>query len=733
MKHLIILILILSSLIAKERPKIALVLSGGGARGGAHVGVLKVLEKNNIPVDMIVGTSMGSLVGGLYASGRTPQEIEDMLLSTDWYEYIRTDYNRRDIPIRRKQTEYKYQGRLGLGVDETNQVVTPTGVLKREPLLLKFMQETAHVSNVDDFDKLPIPFRAVATNIRNGEKVVLKSGKLANAIYASSAIPGGLQPINIDGVDLIDGGISSNLPVEVALDMGADIIIAVDVSEHFEDEIDVNSYIVVMSQLVNILMRKNANKSISRLKKQDILLTPKLDKFSGLDVEKYKEIIDAGEKVAQQEYASKLAKLSVDKKVYLAYKEKHHKLVKNDAPIIDEIKIENSTYLSNNSILKRLHVEIGKPLDDKQLRADMLHIYNMMIFDRVDYKIVKKDGKNILVVMLTPSWDNHGEIRFSIGVEDDFSGSSNYSMKLGYTMFGINAYAGEWKTDLEIGRRDRAYTEIFQPIDPMQRFYVRPSLMYEYRVDEVPVADDELNYRVERYGSGFGFGSDITTNNEIEVGTGYYRDELELKILGDVKVFHSTPLYAYWNYDDMDNLNFPNKGVKSYIRWEKEMPSLGGDYDHEQIYLNVTKPYTYENHNITARVKYGNTYSNDTKNLQNNGYILDDKFVLGGLFNLSGYEPYSQVGNDMFLGMLRYRYKMHGVGFFGSLNTPLYLGAAFEMGSTWDDSETLNSDMIKNSSTLYMAADTFLGPFYFAYSYSDEQTHTFYLFLGEKF
>ena len=227
MNKLLLFFLFATLLFAQERPKIALVLSGGGARGGAHVGVLKVLEENRIPIDMIVGTSMGSFMGGVYAAGKTPQEIEKMLTTTPWKEYIKADFDRQKIPMQRKQEEYRYQGKLGFGIDANNDVTLPTGVLKREPLLLKFKALTENVADVRDFDKLSIPFRAVATDIKNGDAVVLKSGSLAEAIYASSAIPGGLQPIEIDGKDLIDGGVSKNMPIQVAKDMGADIIIAV--------------------------------------------------------------------------------------------------------------------------------------------------------------------------------------------------------------------------------------------------------------------------------------------------------------------------------------------------------------------------------------------------------------------------------------------------------------------------------------------------------------------------
>ena len=733
MRYFLLLLITLNFLTASNRPTIALVLSGGGARGGAHVGVLKVLEKKQIPIDFIVGTSMGAFVGGLYASGKSPEEIEKMLVSTKWKDYIRTDFNRDDVPIREKEKEYHYQGILKLGINKDNEIVLPTGVFNRQPMLLKYMEETRHVKNIKDFDKFPILFRAVATNIKNGERVILKSGSLAKAIYASTAIPGGFQPINIDGVDLVDGGISDNIPIGVAKELGADIIIAVDVSENFDKNLDVSSYVTVMGQLVNILTRKNANESIKTLTKDDILITPNLKKFSNLDADKYKEIIKAGVDITEKIYDTKLKKLSLSDKEYKFYASKHRYKNTNKKVVIDKVIVKNETFINNKLIKTTLDVKEGDVLDEEKLRKNILSLYNLGIFDSIDYKIEKKEDSTVLQVITKPSWNSNGEINFSFGFEDDFTGHSAYSLKAGYTMFGINSYGAQWKNDVEIGRDKRLYSEFFQPITPLQQFYIKTALLYHDRNEYIPATslglsvDGTFEMDITRYGANVAVGSHIFRNSEFEVGIGKYKDDTEF-LLGSVKEsYDALPILASFRFDNLDNLNFPNRGLKTEVIWVKEEKSFGSDYDFEQIYMAFEKPFTLNNHNLTAYIKYGSTYKQDGIE------SFASNFSLGGLFNLSGFSPYALNGENMFLGVLKYRYKLKGGGFFGKLNMPVYAGFSAEIGDTWASGESINYNSSYKSGSLYLASDTPFGPFYLAYGFADGSDHAIYLYLGEKF
>ena len=724
---LILSILFISILNAQDRPKIGLVLSGGGARGGAHVGVLRVLEQKNVPIDLIVGTSIGSFVGGLYAAGKTPDEIAQMLISTNWEEYIRSEFNREDMPIRVKKYDYLYKGRMRVGLNSKNDISLPTGMLNRQPLLFKMLSQTQCVEHITDFDELPIPFRAIATDMQNGNEVVLSSGSLSESIYASSAIPGGLQPIEIEGITLIDGGVSNNIPISVARDMGADIIIAIDASEHFSDNLSVNSYFEVLGQLVDILMRKNADLSISNMKFEDILITPRLDGFTATDTEKYAQIIQKGDDATQEIYESRLRALSLSDEDYLLYKQKHRKKPKLDNRVIDEIVIYNVTNIDDESIRKKLSFVVGDELDENKIRKDLIHLYNMSVFDTIDYKLEKIYGKNVVAIIAKPAWNSNADMRFSITLEDDFEGHTSYSVNMGYTMKNLNLLGAEWRNDFEIGDRQRVYTEFFQPLDYMKRLYVKPSLEYKKFIGLIPVNNIDQEVKLERFGGTLALGAHISTDYEFEFGVSLDKEVNEAKLIDTTYVYKSRSTYVSVLKDNLDNYNFPSTGTKAQLKVTKELASSNSDFNFTQTFFEIEKPLSYKDNSLVAYMKYGTTL--DAQNL----VTASNGFYLGGIFNLSGYKQYDLRGSNMVFGALKYRYRIKNGGFLGSIAIPVYTGFTLESGTTWSGDDTLKADDMRIAGSIFIAADTLLGPFYLAYGHSQSDNQTVYLYLGEKF
>ena len=325
-----------------KRPKIGLVLSGGGARGFAHIGVLKVLEANRVPIDYIVGTSMGSIIGGLYAIGLSPDEIEQGVKSIAWDKVFDDTAYRRYQTFRRKQDDFDLFNIHRIGLTDKGIQLSP-GLIEGQQIDLALDRLAYPGFHVNNYDELRIPFRAVATDIETGKPFVIKNGNIARAMRASMSIPGALPPITIDGKLLVDGGIANNVPINIARDMGADIIIAVDVSAPLSDKKDIKSTVDVTAQLTTIMTRRIADVQLKTLKGQDILIVPKSKEISSSDFEMYPELIKAGEKAAKRKLRA-IQKLSLPADAYSQYL-KTLPVVAKKHPVIDYIEIKNETIL----------------------------------------------------------------------------------------------------------------------------------------------------------------------------------------------------------------------------------------------------------------------------------------------------------------------------------------------------------------------------------------------------
>ena len=290
-----------SSVQAQDRPKIGLVLGGGGAAGVAHVGVLKVLEANHIPIDVIAGNSMGAIVGSLYASGMSAAEIETVVNDLDWTQLFRDDPSYQIKSYDQKQQSADFFSAIRVGVSRDG-VKLPSGLIDGQRLMFELRRLLQPVDRISNFDRLPIPFRAVATDIRTGETVVLKQGNLATAVRASMSIPGLFAPVTIDDRLLVDGLVSNNLPVDVARQMGADIVIVSSIPPETNRKLD--SALDISLQSMDLLMRKSSDSQLASLTDKDILILPPVGDIGNLAFDRVAETIPRGVKGAQAQLAA---------------------------------------------------------------------------------------------------------------------------------------------------------------------------------------------------------------------------------------------------------------------------------------------------------------------------------------------------------------------------------------------------------------------------------------------
>ena len=462
---------------APRRSRIGLVLGGGGARGIAHVGVLKMLEELRVPVDCVAGTSMGSIIGGLYASGMTPEQMNETVQRIDWPAAFADGPPRADLPFRTKQQQRVLLTDKGVGM-KNGSVQLPQGLLQGQNLLLLLEELSLPATNVHDFDQLKIPYRAVATNLVTGTPVVLKSGQLAKAMRASMSIPSALAPVELEGKLLVDGGVSNNVPVDVVRELcRPDVIIAVDVGAPLAPASELTSILSITNQLTSILTVRNAQQQINTLGRKDILITPDLKDISSIDFNRAPEAVQIGYAAAESQ-RSALSRLSVSPNAYQADLAARPKLP--DAyPVVDFIRIKNNTRLADQVIESQLGVKPGDRLDPQQLNRNLNVIYGMGDFQQVNYSLVEENGKTGLVVEAQESYIGANTLNFGIFLGANMKGDSLFNVSAAYTMTQLNSLGGQWRSFVQIGGNIELETDFYQPLDADQEYFIDPFLSYQ--------------------------------------------------------------------------------------------------------------------------------------------------------------------------------------------------------------------------------------------------------------
>ncbi|HNI11702.1 MAG TPA: patatin-like phospholipase family protein, partial [bacterium] len=452
------------------RPRIGLVLSGGGARGMAHIGVLKILDELRIPVDVIAGTSAGAIVGGMYASGMDVAEIEKFARDIDWKDML-NDKPSRDFRSFRKKTQ-ENENLMGFEVGFRSwNVVFPQGVIAGQKLSFTLKTITLPVSGIQDFDALPVPYRAVATDIATGERVVLRGGNLAEAMRASMSIPGVLAPVEINGRLLVDGMFVQNLPIDVAQAMGADVIIAVDIGAPLMDRSHLNSVLGITAQVMNMVTTENVNQQAALLTNKDVLIRPDIGSVSVADYLQADAIITDGEKAARQ-WIPMLRRFSVSDEIYNEFRKKIRTRRKTHDRI-DFIRIGKNIG-QDPRIYHRLKTQPGSSLNMKTLKADLTRIYALGDFEKVDFDIVTEDtSRGLLIDGRWKSWGPN-YLRFGLTMATDLEGHSSVNALADYTMTRRNQLGAEWKHLFRVGQNPTYFTEWYQPLDFKGNFFMAP-------------------------------------------------------------------------------------------------------------------------------------------------------------------------------------------------------------------------------------------------------------------
>ena len=706
----------------KTQPKIGLVLSGGAARGLAHVGVLKALEEQGIHIDAIAGTSMGAVIGGLYASGYKIDELEKLALGIDWQEALSDAPAREDVPFRRKQDDRDFLVKQKLSFRDDGSLGLPLGVIQGQNLSLLLESLLAHSSDVRDFDKLPIPFRAVATDIVNGEKVVFRKGHLPQVIRASMSIPAVFAPVEINGQLLVDGGMVDNIPVDVAREMGVDLVIVVDIGTPLRGRKQLNTVFDILNQSITLMTRSNSEVQLASLTSDDILIQPALASYGVTDFGRSRDIIDAGYR-ATQVLAKRMSGLRQPSDAQL----NAARSPEERTPVITAIKIENDSKIGDSVIRYYIRQPVGEPLDLGRLQRDMGTLYGLDYFEQVQYRVVHKGNERTLVISARGKRSGTDYLRLGLNLSDDMRGDSAFNIGASYRVNGINTLGAEWLTRVQIGDQQELYSEFYQPLDAGSRYFVAPYLHAQSQNVEAILDNDPIaEYRLERYGFGLNFGRQIGNSGEIRLGVGEAWGKADVRI-GERDLpstsFNEGFYDIKYSFDSLDNVYFPHEGEDIGLSVRQFDPALGSDDRYRQWEFHLDKALSAGPNTWILGGRYGRTLDK--------AEVVTSSFLLGGARQLSGFRQDAISGQNISLMRAVYYRRLTPRSYL-PFDFPLYAGASLERGRAWNNDNEFDSGYI-NAASVFIGFDTPLGPLNFSYGFNDDDQKALYLNLGQTF
>jgi NTE family protein len=703
-------------------PRIGLALSGGGARGAAHIGVLKVLEELRVPVHCVAGTSFGAIVGGSFASGAPPRKLEEILRTTDWDDVFSDRPPREDIAIRRKQDDYKTLFAPEYGIRDWG-IVLPKGIVAGVAIETFLRKLTASAAGIDDFGKLPIPFRAVAADIETGDEVVLARGNVARAMRASMAIPGAIAPVVIDGRLLVDGGIANNLPIDVVRKLCADVVIAVNIGTPPARRDEITSALSIAAQLIAILGKASVDRQLASLGAGDVLIAPDLGTLSSGSFERTPEAMDIGEAAARAAAAA-LRRYSLPPEDYARLRAGQ---IRENPSLgtVDEIRFVGLSRTNEEVLRALVRSTPDKELTEDEIGADLRRIYGRGDFESMDYRIVAEAGKRALEFHPREKSWGPNYLRFGLGLITDFRGDAIYNAMVSYRSTWLNRLGGEWLTELTMGTNSRLATEFYQPVEARGRWFVAPyaGIGQSFRtlyVDEERVA----KYVANEARAGIDAGAALGTAGEFRVGPVWRRVSAKVDIgstlLPDISE-NASGVRARLFIDQLDHPWFARRGFRLVANAYQADEALGADRNYKKADAEMMVAGSWRaSHVFHLSLEGGTNLGTDLAPY--------DSFTLGGPLRLSGYRIEEFSGERIAFG--RILYINHAIKLPTILGSGVYIGGSLEAGEVREQINGAPDTGTLLSASVFLSADSFLGPAYFGLGFAKGGRANLYLMLN---
>lgn len=707
-----------------ERPRTCLVLGGGGARGAAHIGLLRVLERERVPVDCIVGTSMGAVVGGMYSAGYSADEIESILEGIDWNDVLHDRTPREQRSVRNKQEDLRRLGGIELGL-RNGKIALPQGVIQGQRLELLLRRLMLPTWQVAHFDDLPIPFRAVAADIVTGEKVVFEKGELAMAIRASMSVPGAFAPVRVDGRLLVDGGVLDNVPIDEARKLGAERLIVSRVGSPLADEAHLDSPLAVSQQTARMLMKQIVEAQIATLEPDDLLIAPQLGSIGAQDFNRAAEASAIGLAAAEEDVVG-IRRYGVDEAAYAKFR-KGHVLPQYDAPLVAFVEVLKDRTRTGEAVENQLGGLQGAPLDAVVLESRLAEAYGEGRYQQLQWRLVDgSEGTGLQVEPEDKRWGPdflHGSLRLS----SDLDGKSEYQLSLEYTKTGLNARGGESSVRLGLGRIDSLAGEFHQPFGWKNGHAL--SIQAGYRAFDLPllaVDDAEIaQFRYDIWGGGIGWRFSPSHRWEISLDAGRYRDRTRL-LVGEPGRWSGsgtdlTEVALGLRYDTLDDSAFPRSGQRLDASYRRYLNVLGSDVEADVAGMSWDGVVSRGPHSLLAGLAVSSASDEGEQVLAAQGF-------LGGLGRLSGYQEGAVFAPQTVLARAVYYRRIGHAD--GLMRMPVHLGGSLELGGHWRRRGDIDRDGLTGAASVFLGLGTAIGPILIGYGRAEHGVDSFYLIFG---
>ena len=702
------------------RLRIGVALEGGGALGEAHIGVLKWFEEHHIPVDYLAGTSMGGLVGGLYASGKSADELHSIVKDADWPLLLGGETPYQDLSFRRKQDARDIPNSIQIGLK--NGASLPPGLNSGHQVNLLIDREVLPYSTIKSFDELPIPFRCVSTELVSGQPYVFHDGPLSDAMRATMSIPGAFAPVRQGDRIFVDGGLVNNLPTDVVRKMGADIVIAVHLQISPVAANEIQSAFSILGRSVALVI---AETEVRGMGGADLIVRANVEKYSTMDYEKSDELVAIGY-TAAEEKAALLRPFSLDDAAWAEYVRDKQARIRTRIGVPQFVKLEGVEGQAAINVHRFFAPLVGKPIDQEQLNHMLTRLTGVGRYDSITYEMVQENGQDGLLVRVHEKSYAPPVLRPEFEIDGTQTDDVTFTMGARLTFMDVAGFRSEWRTDLKVGETYGIASELYRPFTPISKAFFSPFANASQNTFLVyQKSDPKADYRFRKSRVGMDLGYGFSRFSEIRVGYGVGYQDAELRLgTPDFASFSGRVGDAHLRYilDHTNEAVIPTRGYyfQSNFHFFDKYPLATEAFPTLEVTAQYFLPV------LRRDSAFVIASGGSTLGYQHTGV---PQFFLGGVGRLSAYGLNELLGNQYFLGRVGYLRKVFTLPPF--VGKQVYLVGYGEVGKIYGD--PFPAPRLSGDGAAGLLAETALGPVFVGGSVGDTGHAKWFFQLGRVF